>query len=149
MKNVLSDELGHMLLDSSRRLKWNLAGRLADVGLTFPQWMVLNDIFTSGDLSDANLSLTPAAISERLNVDRPTISGIIERLEKSSWVYRAVNPEDRRSCIIMLTDKAKELMDELAELSRLTMEQAIKDFDESEITQLKQYLRRIIDNLTL
>lgn len=149
MQNNLSDDLGQMLLDSSRRLKWNMTGRLADVGLTFPQWMVLNDIYIHEASEKDKLRLTPAAIAEGLNIDRPTISGIIERLEKHGWVYRAGNPEDRRSYIITLTGKAKELMSELEELRRLTMEQAKKGFSSEEISQLKQYLKRIIDNLTI
>jgi len=145
----MSEELGLMLLDSSRRLKWNMAGRLTDVGLTFPQWMVLNDI-SGQEISGAETcNLTPAAISGRLNIDRPTVSGIIERLEKSGWVSRSDHPEDRRSCIIMLTEKARDLISELEELRHLTMEQAISGFSADEIAQLKQYLGRIIGNLKL
>lgn len=138
-----------MLLDSSRRLKWNMSSRLTDVGLTFPQWMVLKDISGQEASGADTFNLTPAAISGRLNIDRPTVSGIIERLEKSGWVFRSDHPEDRRSCIIMLKEKARELISELEELRQLTMEQAIRGFSEEEITQLKQYLERIIDNLKL
>lgn len=147
MQNCKSDDLCHMLMNSSRLLKWNLTGRLGDVGLTSPQWMVLNDIMVHEDSGDISMSLTPASIAERLNFDRPTVSGIIERLEKQSWVYRVINPEDRRSYIIMLTDKTKELMSELEELSSLTVEQALKGFTEAEISQFNQYLKRVINNL--
>lgn len=149
MQNGLSDDLGQMLLDSSRRLKWNMTGRLTDVGLTFPQWMVLSDIFTHGDCENVRFNLTPATIAGRLNIDRPTISGIIERLEKNGWIYRAVHPEDRRSFIIMLTEKAMELMSEIEEQRKRTMEQAMRGFSEEEISQLKQYLQKIIDNLKI
>lgn len=149
MQNNKPDELGHLLLNASRRLKWSLAGRLADVGLTFPQWMVLNDIYVIEKEKKESCYLTPASVAERLNVDRPTISGIIERLEKNSWVYRIINAEDRRSYIIMLTDKAKELMSELETLGNQAIEKAVKGFTDDELKQLKQYLQRIIDNLML
>ena len=149
MRHIIPDDLGQMLLDSSRRLKWNMTGRLIDVGLTFPQWMVLNDIFTHADSEGDKYNLTPAAVAGRLSVDRPTISGIIERLEKGGWIYRADHPEDRRSYIVMLTGKATELMSELEEQRKLTMDQAIRGFSEDETTLLKQYLQRIINNLKL
>lgn len=149
MHKKMSDDLGHMLMSSAKLIKWDLSGRLGDVGLTSPQWMVLSDIFVHEDSEDINLKLIPAAIAERLNIDRPTISGIIERLEKQGWVYRVNNPEDRRSYIIMLTNKAKLIMSKLDELSSLTMEQALKGFAEEEISQLKQYLHRIINNFAI
>ncbi len=145
----IPDDLGLMLLDSSRRLKWNMTSRLTDVGLTFPQWMVIYDI-SNREVSGADRSdSTPAAISGRLNVDRPTVSGIIERLEKNGWVFRSGHPEDRRSCLIMLTAKAKELVSELEQQRKLAVEQAMKGFSEEEMLQLRQYLGRIIDNLKL
>jgi len=143
----MADDLGMMLLDSSRRLKWNMTSRLSDVGLTFPQWMVIYDIAgREASVADGSDS-TPAAISGRLNVDRPTVSGIIERLEKNGWVFRCGHPEDRRSCIIMLTTKAKELVSELEQQRQLAVEQAMRGFSEEEMLQLRQFLGRIIDNL--
>lgn len=145
----MADDLGLMLLDSSRRLKWNMTSRLMDVGLTFPQWMVIYDISGRNATVTDGSDCTPATISGRLNVDRPTISGIIERLEKNGWVFRSVHPEDRRSCIINLTAKAQELVSELEQQRQLAVEQAIQGFSKEEILQLKQYLGRIIDNLKL
>ncbi len=145
-----ADNLGYLLSKAAKITRWDLNNKLAVLGLTAPQWAVLKDLSTQEECQNPTQNptqnLTPASIADRLNADRPTISGIIERMEKQDWVYRMINPEDRRSYIIKLTDKAKEQMLDLERTSDATMHQAVTGFSQDEIQTLKKYLTQIINN---
>jgi|GEM_PF-925900 len=146
-----SNNLGYLLSKAARMTKWDLTNALQAEGITAAQFGLIKDIYITERLFQEEAEmlqrLTPAAIAERLHADRPTISCMIERLVKQDWVCRACNPKDRRSQIILLTDKAKALMPELEILGEQTMSKATKDFDETELEQLKKFLHRIIENL--
>ncbi|OGO77752.1 MAG: hypothetical protein A2Y23_03910 [Clostridiales bacterium GWB2_37_7] len=146
------NNLGYLLNKAARMTKWDLNNALADEGITSTQFGLIKDIYFNEkrciDEEEKLQRLTPAAIAERLNSDRPTISCMIERLVKQNLAYRISNPKDRRSQIILLTDKAKEIMPMLEFLGDKTMEKAIKGFDEHEEALLKLFLTRIIENLS-
>lgn len=136
--------VGYLINKASKATKWDLSNRLSDLGLTASQFAVIKDI----QICEAKeLDATPAEIAKRLNSDRPTISGILERLVKQGWVYRVMHPEDRRSHFIKLTDKSKENLAILEELSNKTMEGALKGFKKEELQDFADYLQRIIENL--
>lgn len=78
----------------------------ASYGLTFPQFMVLEallhkDSMTVGEIKDTILS------------SNGTIPVIINNLEKQDMVKRTKDPEDHRRSLIMLTDKGRELIEQV------------------------------------
>lgn len=145
------DNLGYLINKAARLTKWDLTNALTEVGITSAQWGLIRDIFLTesicADEGEKLCKLTPAAIAERLHADRPTISCMVEKLVKQDFAYRVSNPKDRRSQIIILTDKAKELMPELERISENTLQKALKGFSEEETKQLKKYLTKVIENL--
>ena len=148
---VYEDNLGYLINKASRLTKWDLNNALASSGITSAQWGLIRDIFLTESMYHSEeerlYKLTPAAIAERLHADRPTISCMVERLVKQDLAYRVSNPNDRRSQIILLTDKARELIPKLERLSENTLQKALKEFSEEETKQLKKYLARMIENL--
>jgi DNA-binding MarR family transcriptional regulator len=85
-----------------RRVYDHYEKRLAPFGLTSPQYFVFNALWMGDGISVGELG-------ERVSLDSSTLTGIIDRLEKSSYVERKINPDDRRSVLIFLTDKAREV----------------------------------------
>lgn len=69
-------------------------------GLTTPQFMVFGALW-SGD------GITIGELGQRVALDGSTITGILDRMEKSGYVERHPNAGDRRSVMVYLTDKAK------------------------------------------
>lgn len=145
MERTMND-VGYLINKAARLTKWELNNRLGDVGLTSPQFAVLREILCNESKGDKKADLTPATIAERVYADRPTISGIIQRLTDQGWVQRVENPNDRRSKIIVLTDKSIALMGTLDSLSSETMKIGLKDFSEEEIADLRKYLLKVINN---
>lgn len=142
-----SNNLGYLLNKSTKMLKNKFNDKLKEFDLTLSQWSVLRDVY-SQELSDKELKdISPASVAQRLYINRPTMSGIMDRLLKKGWIIATTNQNDRRSQIISLTEKSKNLMIELDELGDDVVELAVQGFTESEIMQLKAYLSRIIKNL--
>jgi DNA-binding MarR family transcriptional regulator len=54
----------------------------------------------------------PAGIASMLRVSRSTVTGAIDRLESKGYLERRINPEDRRSFRLALTDEGKLAQDE-------------------------------------
>jgi len=48
-------------------------------------------------------------LGERVSLDSSTLTGIIDRMERSGYVERQLNPQDRRSVLVFLTTKAREV----------------------------------------
>jgi MarR family transcriptional regulator, organic hydroperoxide resistance regulator len=49
----------------------------------------------------------PAEIADYLRVPRSTVTGALDRLEAKGYLGRAINPEDRRSFRLVLTEEGK------------------------------------------
>ncbi|MDF2591306.1 MAG: transcriptional regulator [Clostridia bacterium] len=145
------DNLGYLINKAARMTKWDLNNALTDVGITSAQWGLIRDIFLTESIcnneAERLCKLTPAAIAERMHADRPTISCMVEKLVKQDFAYRVSNPNDRRSQIILLTDKAKVLIPKLMQLAEDTLEKATTGFSEEDTKQLKEYLSKVIENL--
>lgn len=146
-----SHNLGYLINKAARMTKWDLNNSLTELEITPAQWGLLREIFNTekacSNEEERLYKLTPAAIAERLHADRPTVSCMIEKLVKQGWAYRISNPKDRRSQIILLADKAREMIPKLEQLSENTLEKATKGFEKDEVEQLKHYLMRVIENL--
>jgi MarR family transcriptional regulator, lower aerobic nicotinate degradation pathway regulator len=61
--------------------------------------------------------LSQAELSAKSQIDRTTMGGIIDRLEKEGLVKRHPHPDDRRAYQVFLTDKGKAMEDELCALA--------------------------------
>ncbi|MCR4436934.1 MAG: MarR family transcriptional regulator [Clostridiales bacterium] len=147
MLGQCNDDLGYLLNKASRLSKWRVNQKLGEIGLTFPQLVVIKHLFKSQGNSSDPFIFTPASIAEHLGYDRPTITGIIDRLAKQGLVLREVNPSDRRSQTISLTEKSKELIEKMNIFFEEVNDKSLEGFEKSEIKALKDYLLRIIGNL--
>ena len=142
-----NDDLGFLLNVAARLSKGELNKKLRELNVTLPQYGVIKYLNDEEKRDEHNLLCSPANIAHRLRHDRPTITGIIDRLVRQGWVSRITNPADRRSLSITLTEKSKEFIEQMNIFCNDINDITLKDFNESEISNLKDYLFRIIRNL--
>jgi DNA-binding MarR family transcriptional regulator len=138
-------EIGFILLRAAMSAKCNYSNKLNEFGITPGQLMVLKEIYHH-QKNTADIGLSPACIAAGLESDRPTISGIIDRLEAQEWVVRLINTNDKRSFLIRLTDKAMSKLNVLEEISSENQFTILKGFTEEEIVTFTSYLLRVTDN---
>ena len=78
----------------------------AAYGLTFPQFMVLEALMQKD-------SLSVGEIKEAILSSNGTIPVIINNLEKMEMVQRVTDPTDHRKSLVKLTDKGRELIEQV------------------------------------
>jgi DNA-binding MarR family transcriptional regulator len=87
--------------------------------------------------------LTQAELSARSQIDRTTMGGLIDRLEKEGLVTRGIHPGDRRAYRICLTEKGQALQPILTPLALRVQENLVTKLDQQESEQLKTLLEKI------
>jgi len=75
---------------------------LADLGLTRAQFSILNHLWQKDQIPFKELA-------ERCFCTRPTVTGIVDTLEKKGFVQRTHNLHDRRSIFVTLTPEGHNL----------------------------------------
>ncbi|BCS53410.1 MarR family winged helix-turn-helix transcriptional regulator [Geobacter sp. SVR] len=87
--------------------------------------------------------LTQVELSEKSQVDRTTVGGLIDRLERTGMVERQPHPQDRRAHMIRLTPKGKTMEDQLTDAAQRVMEQFTAGLADTEINDLVRMLETL------
>ena len=77
-------------------------GLLRDLGLTYPQYLVMLVLWERNDMMVSE-------IGERLFLDSPTLTPLLKRLEAAGFVARNRSSADERQVIVSLTAAGKRL----------------------------------------
>ena len=112
---------------------------LLEYGLTGAQYKLLKYLFAH-----------PAGSVRQVDMERyysmthPTAIGLLEQLEKKGYIQRSVNPSDKRSRVITLTDKAYEMQEILTKAGDKLEEKFTAKLTESERKQLITLLQKLM-----
>lgn len=87
--------------------------------------------------------ITQVELSNRSQIDRTTIGGLIDKLEQSALVERLPHPEDRRAYRISLTEAGRGLEEELAPLAEELHRAIIKPLTAEEVEILTEILQKL------
>ncbi len=111
---------------------------LADVGLTYPQYLVMLALWTDG-------ALTVGELGGRLRLDSGTLTPLLKRLEASGRVERRRDARDERRVVVTTTPEGEHLRHAVAgvpgEVARSI------GFGAEEFGALRHLLRGLLDNL--
>lgn len=107
-------------------------------GLTAPQLMALREVVRLEHTS-------PALLAKAIHVSRPTLTGILDRLESRDLVTRQRSGGDRRSIVVAATFEGKQLVAESPSLLQDTFRQRLADLREWERHMLLATLSRLAD----
>lgn len=92
-------------------------------------------------------SVSQQFLSEKLSVDKANMTRILAKLEESGFVERAVDPEDRRSKLISLTDKGRDMFLPVEEIRKDWTEILSAGMTREERKTYLSLLLRSIDNM--
>ena len=87
--------------------------------------------------------LSQSELSARCQIDRTTMGGIIDRLEKEGLAERRNHPEDRRAYQVFLTAKGKSLERELCAIAGQVIDKVTSPLSEEEHKTLIRLLEKI------
>lgn len=128
-------------------MKWELTNQLKDYDLTSAQWAVLIYLYRQESCGNGAENITPATIAERIRVERPAITRIVDKLLKGGWIEKRDNLLDRRSQIISLTPKARILIPQLKSIGEGVVSKSISGISKENIELISTVLMQIIENL--
>lgn len=111
---------------------------LKDLGLTYPQYLVMLVLWEQGDLPVKKLG-------EHLRLDSGTLSPLLKRLETAGLVHRERSARDERSVEIRLTEAGDALRERALEVPRRIV--SATGFDVDEIRDLKARLDQLTGTL--
>jgi DNA-binding MarR family transcriptional regulator len=112
----------------------------APFGLSGAQWGVLRHLQRAEQEGRAGLRLTD--LSERLLVRPPSVTGVVDRLERAELVVREGSLTDQRAKQVALTAKGRELVERVQVAHRGQIGTLLGGLSATEITELQRLLTR-------
>lgn len=88
-----------------------------------------------------------AEIGERLQIPKPQMTHLIDRLEKLEIATRQADTTDRRMSNIMLTDKGRRIIEELDQVINESIKAKLSYLTEEELQELSVSLKKLGDIL--
>ncbi len=87
--------------------------------------------------------ITQVELSNRSQIDRTTIGGLIDRLEQSGLLKRRPHPDDRRAYLICLTEAGRKLEQELMPLGDEVQRRILAPLTPDEVQALLSILQKL------
>lgn len=106
--------------------------RLADEGMTLPQFRVLS-FLSEGEWA-------ASTVAEWLAVSRPSLTSLVDGLVEQGWVERKESPTDRRSVLHHLTPAGRTRLGEATALLSGALDGLLDHLDDDERTRVEDGL---------
>lgn len=137
-----NQSLGYLTGMASRLLSNRLAKQLQEAGfdMTAEQWGAIL-ILLNGE------AMTQGQLGERLQLEKSSVSRMMNGLEKRGWIARTKAPNDSRQIIVTPTPMAIETAEHCATIARTILDEAERGMTEEERSILRSLLSRSIENL--
>lgn len=91
--------------------------------------------------------ITISSLSAKTSLANTTLTAMLDRMEMMGLIVRKPDPADRRSRLIALTEKARILQGDYANISQQMNERYYAGFTDEEIVVFEGYLQRVLSNL--
>lgn len=131
---ALDEALCFALYSASRALTGFYRPRLDELGITYPQYLVLLALWERDGVS-------VGALSERLRLDYGTLSPLLKRLQAAGLVRRERRAEDERSVTVSLTEAGLALRARADCIPREVI--AASGLDPTSFDELRETLQRL------
>jgi len=137
---MTSADLPPVLTRLTRQMHTLQAQYLDHLGIGLGQSTILHEIIS-------HFGITQEKVSERLNLDKSTVTRAVRRLVEAGYVEKQRNPVDRRSHHLLSTNMAKVLKPQFDLADQSLVEALTNGFSEEEIEQFGIFLRRASANV--
>ena len=118
----------------NRRLKQN---DLGEVSMGF--FGVLMELWRTDGISISELG-------DRIKLEKSSMTGLLDRMEKANLVKRQSHPSDRRATLIYLTDKGRKIKPVVVRIILDAYDQLTQGVDNKNIEMTKNVLNQVIKN---
>ena len=136
----LSRNFGFLLNDVARLMRTTYDRRMKALGLTRSQWWVLTHLYR-------NDGVTQSELAEILEIEKPTLGRLLDRLEANGWVQRKEHAVDRRAKRVFLTDEVGPAMKAMRAAAAELRRDALSGLTRSQQSQFVDTLIAVKSNL--
>jgi MarR family transcriptional regulator, organic hydroperoxide resistance regulator len=112
---------------------------LSEVGLTYPQYLVLLALWGVDE------PMTVGELGRRLRLDTGTLTPLLKRLERAGHVRRSRDEHDERRVLVAVTEQGRALQEDVAHVPAAIVEALRMDLDDA--VRLRTLLDQVIDEL--
>lgn len=114
--------------------------REAGLDITVEQWSVLVHLWKEDGVNQQELC-------NKTFRDKPSITRLVDNLEKLGMVKRVAGKDDRRINYIFLTEEARALRDQTMELANNTLMEGLHGVNDDDVEVVRRVLAQVYDNL--
>ena len=111
---------------------------LNQAGITEQQWRIIRLLSQHGTLDFQELS-------QQTSILRPSLTGILTRLEKLELVMRLKPASDQRRVFLKLTENGLQLFERISAVMDEQTKQLENDFSSKKLQQLENLLKQLSD----
>jgi DNA-binding MarR family transcriptional regulator len=140
LREDLSRNFGFLLNDVARLMRTAYDRRIRKLGLTRAQWWVLTHLYRSNGVSQTELA-------ETLEIEKPTLGRLLDRLESKGWVRREHDASDRRVWRVHLTDEVEPALRTMRKIAAELRRDALTGISTAERERFVDTLLAIKENL--
>jgi DNA-binding MarR family transcriptional regulator len=133
------EAISSLVFHLGRELRTALDRRLLGHGITSQQAALLL-------LSRLLKEPSPIKMAARLGTDTAGMTRLLDRLENKGFIFRKISPDDRRSLVVVLGPRSKNLLPRLIPAFRQVNTGLLDGFNQQELKTLHLMLRRLLKN---
>jgi MarR family transcriptional regulator, organic hydroperoxide resistance regulator len=141
MSESMQETVSYLLVRLAKAHRSNAAALLADLCLYVGQELLLMHLWQEDGLAQSDLA-------ERLQIEPPTLTKMLQRLEGCGLVARRRDPEDTRICRAYLTDSGRSLQKPVEQRWHKLEAKALANLTLEERLLLRRLLLQVIHNLS-
>jgi DNA-binding MarR family transcriptional regulator len=112
----------------------------SNLNLTIEQWSVLYHLWKEDGKSQQELCNATFR-------DKPSITRLVDNLEKLNLVKRVADEKDRRINKVYLTKAAQKLQEQSMQMAEETLNEALEGVPAEQVNLCKEVLQKVYDNL--
>ena len=133
---VFDDCICFQLGAVGRKITRYYKDQIASLGLTHGQFFMLVALYDED-------GLLPSRLADKTALDRPTTTGLLDRLERDGWIERRLDQSDRRTLRVHLTAKALEAREAVLAIFEEINSRFLGRFSREEWALFQSFLRRL------
>jgi DNA-binding MarR family transcriptional regulator len=130
--------IGRMVKVAYITLRREVEEQLKQIGLTHTQWSALGILSHFPGVTSSELELI-------LMIERPSVTSLMNGLEKKKLILRKHHPDDARYKQIFLTEEGKKIAMETQQLTYLVQDRVKEGFSAEEFETLKELLIKMVN----
>ena len=132
--------LGYWVCSTAHAMEHAFNEELQPYGITYRQAQVIGCLVKDPEI-------TQAAMARRLNVEPPTLAGVLHRMERDGWVRRVRCESDARCNRIELLPTVRPVWNRIAACARRVRKRALRGVAPQDFETVRGVLKAVLVNL--